>query len=122
MSQKRLRYADVYNEAYESRHSFTMSFYIRRSIRKFRRSPFHYINIPGYIRTMLATQSIAERYTGSEEDRLQWAFDVVAFIRQRAARIITQRALEYIYHPKGPWIRSRLEIHASSPMSTMQLV
>lgn len=106
---KRPRYADVYNGAFRSP---SLSHYVTSTIKRFRRAPAWYINVPLYMHKMLATQRIAERhYEGG--DRIDWALAVVNLMRRRAARILTQQALHFLYHPQGPWLRRAMAEYAT---------
>lgn len=85
-------------------------------MKRFRRTPTTYIDVPHHIDTVFRTQGIAERH--ERPDALEWALAVVSFLRKRAANILTRRALTYIYHPNGPWLRHRLIDFEQSGLAT----
>ena len=99
---KRPRYSDVYQHAFQSRYSIQS--YIHATVARFRHSPLQWIRVPHYISTMLCTQSLAEKERTPPET-LRWALRLVRFLERRAARILTQQALHFIYRPQGPWFR-----------------
>ena len=112
MQKKRPRYIDVYNDAYRSR---KFSGFVHTAIKRFKLHPMHFVNVPLYIERMVQTQSIAERSKcvyGDAEDNYQniirWALDLVHFMQRRAGRVLTRAALQFLYHPNGPWLRGQV--------------
>lgn len=100
---KRPRYADVYDEAFASS---SVGDFVEHSIKQFRREPLHYLHVPSYIDTMFRTQSLAHRSSaGAPQDIIAWALAVSSFMRRRAARTITTRALMFLFRPGGPWMK-----------------
>lgn len=109
-TEKRLRYADVYNRAFDAHQSRRLPAFITSAIRRFTKAPVAHIHVPRYITTIIETQGIAKHACNADvpNDKVRWAVQLVRLMERRAARLITHRILQWYYHPKGPWLRRRL--------------
>ena len=115
---RRLRYADIYNSAYRSK---SLTAYIRKAMGRFRSSPANHVYVPQHIHRMVCTQSIVTHRQNVQVTDIDWALSVSTFMRRRAARIITQQALHFIYHPGGSWMRkAALRWSTQPPWKTVQ--
>ena len=105
------RYADVYNRLYDASDRDSFGEVVGGMLRQFKQHPCIYTRLPYLIHKLITTQSIGSRASsiaGTNLDTIRWSLRLADFVRERAARNITRRALDFLWRVGGPMYRKQL--------------